>query len=177
MKIALVLLLIVGGFSLRLLLENVYTRMQESKQTASVDTDNDFNEGGVGRNLGSADCVPEDDPKMLAFKEQFAGKEILVSGAEDLTDDGMTDVVVIYRDGEYAMMVVGVDPGDGENYEFTEPVLAPRDNQTLRFFNMDKEGEMEFVVQGEKNGKTGYGIFRLIDGAPVNLFAEGMEEC
>ena len=36
---------------------------------------------------------------------------------------------------------------------------------------------MEFIVSGEKNGAAGYAIYRMIDGAPVDLFGDGMEDC
>ena len=178
-RIIIVCALIIGGFSMRMYLEQVYDEMQVKKEEAKKEAseDDDYNEGGAGRELAGAEEVADDDPILLKFKEQMPDYEVLVAGREDITDDGCDDLVVIYREEELAKMVVLIDSGDGENYTFTESVLAPRDNQRLRFFNMDKEGEMEFVVQGEKHGKTGYGIFRIIDGAPVNLFAEGMDEC
>ena len=36
---------------------------------------------------------------------------------------------------------------------------------------------MEFVLQGQKGNKVGYGIYRVVDNAPMNLFGEGMEDC
>lgn len=173
-RIILVFVLIIGGFSIRLFLEDVYVRMRGSEKEESGDT---YNTGGAGRTLEYAENIPEDDPMIQAFKAYMPDYKILISGKCDITSDGLEDMVIIYRDGVLAYLVTGIDSGDGVTYDFSDPVLAPRENQRLRFFNMDKEGEMEFVVQGEKNGKTGYGIFRVIDGVPTNLFAEGMEEC
>ena len=45
------------------------------------------------------------------------------------------------------------------------------------FLNITKEEQNEFIVQGQKNNKVGYGIFRVVEGSVVNLFGEGMEEC
>lgn len=33
------------------------------------------------------------------------------------------------------------------------------------------------MLTGEKDGEIGYAIYRMIDGALINLFGEGMEDC
>ena len=43
--------------------------------------------------------------------------------------------------------------------------------------SIDKEGEIEIIITGEKKGAVGYAIYRMIDGQPVDLFGEGMEDC
>ena len=116
---------------------------------------------------------------------------MLVACEEDLTNDGKKDLVVIYNtpeedeaskntalvNGGHIRLTVMIDLGDGEAYEHTEPIPAPVENQKIQFQNIDKADEMEFVLQGQKGAKVGYGIFRVIEGKAVNLFGEGMEEC
>ena len=72
---------------------------------------------------------------------------------------------------------VTVDPQEDGSLGETEPIPAPRENQHIRFFNMDKLSEIETLITGEKNGQVGYAIYRIMDGAMVNLFGEGMEDC
>lgn len=148
-------------------------------------------EGRVGRDLNYAANVPEDNHILLAFKEAFPEARILLACEEDLTDDGCKDLVVIYNtpvedenvaistkvDGGYIRLVVAIDSGDGVNYEFSTPIPAPIENQRIQFQNVDKTDEIEFILQGQKGAKVGYGIYRVMDGAPINLFGEGLEEC
>lgn len=123
--------------------------------------------------------VPDDNEAFLYFQEQVPGREIFLACEEDLTDDGRKDLVVIYHnpeEGRINWMVALINRGDG-TYDITHPTRAPIENQAIRFFNMDKEGELEFVLTGEKDGEVGYAIYRVIDGELIDLFGEDMEDC
>ena len=90
------------------------------------------------------------------------------------------DLLIIYKEnseeeGKITRLVIAVAQENGCTY--TEPIPAPIDNQGIQFKNIDEENEMEFIVSGEKNGAAGYAIYRMIDGAPVDLFGDGMEDC
>lgn len=186
-KAVMIIAVVLIGFSARTYLEKVYKDSQRQEGTVQF-----FDDGSrVGRELDYAPNVGDDNKILQAFKAAFPDAKVLVACEEDLTDDGLDDLVVIYNtpesdeysgtttlvDGGHIRMVVGVDSGDGENYEFSDPVPAPIENQKIKFQNVDKEAEIEFILQGQKGSKVGYGIYRVIDGAPVNLFAEGLEEC
>ena len=98
---------------------------------------------------------------------------------EDVTDDGLKDLVVVYHnpeEGKINWMVGLLNRGDG-TYDITLPTRAPIENQAIRFFDMDREGAMEFIIAGEKDGQVGYAIYRVIDGELIDLFGENMEEC
>lgn len=172
-KVLLVVFIVFCGFLIRGRLDGVYEEMQaEVKEDETTER--------VGRELDYAENVPEDNKILQAFKTQYPGAEVLVACEEDLTNDTCEDLVVICRlpdDKSHVHLIVAVDSGDGENYQFTEPILAPVENQKITFKNIDEKDEMEFVLQGQKGNKVGYGIFRVIDGTPVNLFGEGMEDC
>ena len=124
-----------------------------------------------------AESVDEDNKILKLFKENFPDTEVILACEEDLTDDGLMDLVVIYKTGKHIRMVVGIDEGEGTSYRFTEPLPGPVENQKLQFKNIDEEGPMEFIISGEKNGNVGYAIYRIIDGEPADLFGDGMEEC
>ncbi len=126
-----------------------------------------------------AESVPEDNEALLYFQQEMPGREIFLACEEDLTDDGRKDLVVVYHNPEEGVinwMVALINQGDG-TYKITPPTRAPIENQAIRFFNMDKAGEMEFVLTGEKDGEVGYAIYRIIDGELINLFGEDMEDC
>lgn len=173
MKILSVVLIVICGFFIRGKLDNIYEDMQaEVEEEESVER--------VGRELDYAESVPEDNKILQAFKAQYPDAEVLVACEEDLTNDGCKDLVVIASlEGHsgHADLIVVIDSGDAENYQFTEPIPAPAENQKIKFKNIDGKDEMEFVLQGQKGNKVGYGIFRVVDGTPVNLFGEGMEDC
>lgn len=126
-----------------------------------------------------AESVAEDHEALLYFHQEMPGREIFLACEEDLTDDGLKDLVVVYHNPEEGVinwMVALINRGDG-TYDITPPTRAPIENQAIRFFNMDKAGEMEFVLTGEKEGEVGYAIYRIIDGELINLFGEDMEDC
>lgn len=186
-KIFLIVCIILVGIIARQSLENLYEekRVQEGTVTTYEDGSR------VGRNLSYAETVPEDNKILEAFYEQFPTATMLVACEEDLTNDGKKDLVVIYNtpeadeaskntalvNGGHIRLTVMIDLGNGEEYKYTEPIPAPIENQKIQFQNIDKADEMEFVLQGQKGTKVGYGIFRVIDGKTMNLFGEGMEEC
>ena len=188
-KVIVVIAVVLIGFSVRTYLEKVYKDSQRQEGTVQF-----FDDGTrVGRELDYAPNVDDDNKILQAFKAVYPNATVLAACKEDLTDDGLDDLVVIYNtnsketdeysetttlvNGGYIRMVVGLDSGDGENYVFSAPVPSPIENQKIKFQNIDKEAEMEFILQGQKGSKVGYGIYRVIDGALVNLFAEGLEEC
>lgn len=188
-KVIVVIAVVLIGFSVRTYLEKVYKDSQRQEGTVQF-----FDDGTrVGRELDYASNVDDDNKILQAFKAVYPNATVLVACEEDLTDDGLDDLVVIYNtnsketdeysgtttlvNGGYIRMVVGIDSGDSENYVFSAPVPSPIENQKIKFQNIDKEAEMEFILQGQKGSKVGYGIYRVIDGAVVNLFAEGLEEC
>ena len=127
-----------------------------------------------------AEPVPQDDERLAAYLKAHPEKEevLIMACAGDLTNDGTEDLVVVYHSGSHGECesVACVFSADGTFWE-TPATPAPQQHQKLRFFNMDKEGELELLVTGDKNGDVGYAIYRIIDGELINLFGEGMEDC
>ena len=127
-----------------------------------------------------ADPVSDDDGRLLAYLAAHPGREdvLILACAGDLTNDGIEDLVVIYRSDSYGecKCTACIFYADGSFLE-TPSIPAPQQHQKTRFFNMDKKDEQELLVTGDKNGNVGYAIYRIIDGELINLFGEGMEEC
>ncbi|MCR6546502.1 Cys-Cys-COOH (seleno)protein SaoC [Dehalobacterium formicoaceticum] len=130
--------------------------------------------GGEGKDF--AVMVPEDNRALQYFKEEFPAREVILACAEDITDDQLQDLLVIYRENEHTRLAALIDKGEGHWYISPE-IPAPIENQTIRFKNIDKEAEMEFIITGEKEGAVGYAVYRMIDGEIKDLFGEGMADC
>ena len=166
-KVIFVIVIVIIAFGARSLLENKQEEIQIDKQTA----------GKTVREMNYAESVPEDDSILQVFKKTSPPAEVLLACREDVTDDGLDDLVVICKTDEGNRTIVVTDSGDSTNYNFSNPIPAPVENQRIQFKNIDKEGEIEFIITGEKKGAVGYAIYRMIDGQPADLFGEGMEDC
>lgn len=123
-----------------------------------------------------AAMVEEENKALQYFKARFADREVILACENDITNDGLTDLLVIYRERGDTRLVAVCDKGDG-NWYISPEIPAPVENQTIRFKNIDKEAEMEFIISGEKKGAVGYAIYRMIEGEIKDLFGEGMEDC
>lgn len=158
MKLILVIIIVVVAFVVRSALESKHEEIQIDKQTA----------GKTMRETDYAQSVPEDDSILQVFKKNYPSAEVLLACREDVTDDGLDDLVVICKMEDGNRTIVVTDSGDSTNYDFSEPIPAPVENQKIQFKNIDKEGEMEIIITGEKKGAVGYAIYRMIDGQPVD---------
>lgn len=189
LKILVIVLVVFAGFLIRGRLDGLYEKQQTRVNEGEVNVYSDGER--VGRELSYASNVPEDNQILRAFLAWRPEAEVLVACEEDLTNDGLKDLVVIFATTEddehvgsgnlgkhkHIRLTVAIDSGDGVNYEFTDPIPAPVENQKIQFQNIDKKDEIEFVLHGQKENKVGYGIYRVVKGETVNLFGEGMEDC
>ena len=123
-----------------------------------------------------AEMVKENHPLLKKFRSQYPERTVLLACAEDITNDGIEDLVVISQLNKDIETIALYSTASGELAQ-TPPIPAPRENQHIRFFNMDKLSEIETLITGEKNGQVGYAIYRIMDGEIINLFGEGMEDC
>ncbi|NLJ97680.1 MAG: hypothetical protein GX320_00175 [Tissierellia bacterium] len=120
--------------------------------------------------------VSLDNELLQHFISQYPDNEILKCGYEDMNGDGTKDLIVIFNKAKRSNgMVVVLDKGS--QYEITEEVPAPIENQTIEFKDIDKKPPMEFIVSGSKDGKFGYAIFRVEGLELKDLFGDGMEDC
>lgn len=166
-KFLLVALALVVGFIVRGKLEETHQAQMETETKEDV----------LSKRADYAEPVGEEHKILKAFLAHVPDADVQIACEEDVTGDGCKDLVVIYKKDGLTRTVVVVDSGDGVHYEFTEPIPGPIENQKIQFKNIDKEGEIEFIITGEKNGAVGYAIYRMIDGVPTDLFGEGMEDC
>ena len=145
--------LILIAFGLR----NMLTQKQEEKQQQE-------NQEASVRDVVYAEGVEADNPILRRFEEEFSDAQVILACEEDVTNDACKDLIVIFKQEELTRTVVVIDSGDGQTYQFSTPIPAPVENQKIQFKNIDKEGEIEFVITGEKKRAVGYAISRMIDG-------------
>lgn len=119
----------------------------------------------------------EDHPALAWYRENYPDKKILLACADDITADGLEDLVLIYRAQGRTAEAVALVAEEGGSYDVTPPIPAPQEHQKMRFFNMDRDPQLEFLITGDKDGQVGYAVFRIIDGEITNLFGDGMEDC
>ena len=120
--------------------------------------------------------VSDDNYLKLIFEKEYPERSIILACEEDITGDNIKDLVVISSYGDLIETIALIDNGN-QNYIFTEPIPAPRENQMIKFFNMDKDSIIEVLITGEKKGQVGYAIYRYEDGKLHDIFGEGMEDC
>lgn len=111
----------------------------------------------------------------IAFTEEFPDREVILCEGGDFTNDGIEDLIVIYKEKKHTEMLVVV--GDENKVMYTNSVKAPVENQAIELRNIDEKDEVEFVVSGSKAGNVGYGIFRVENMILKDLFGEGMDAC
>lgn len=158
LKILLPIILVIGLAGLRQFLQE--------KEDAAAEEDG----------VPYAEMVKDDHPLLKEFCKRYPEHTVLLACAEDITNDGIQDLVVISQlKNEITTIAIYTDAAG--NLAETPSIPAPRENQHIRFFNMDKLSEIETLITGEKNGQVGYAIYRIMDGEMINLFGEGMEDC
>ena len=120
--------------------------------------------------------VADDHPMMTYFAE-VNPYEIQAAEIQDITADGKEDLLVIWRDTEDDINYMAAVTEDAGWYGLSGKEKAPYENLTIEFKDIDEKDMMEFIVSGSRLGNYGYGIYRVEDGAVVNIFGEGLDEC
>lgn len=106
------------------------------------------------------------------FKESYENK-IMATYEMDLNDDGIDDLIVVYKVNSDSNLVSAVF----ENGEITKGIPAPIENIEIESNNFDDKPPLEFVLSGSKGTHFGYGIIRYENNELVNVFGSNMEDC
>lgn len=128
------------------------------------------------RNNVFAAMVSQDNEILQYFTGRFPQRKVILACEEDITNDQLKDLLVIYEEAGH-IRLVAVCGNENEIYHVSQEIPAPVENQTIQFKNIDKEAEVEFIISGEKKGAVGYAIYRMIDGEIKDLFGDGMNDC
>ena len=157
LSLLVVIVLLVGGFFLKKCL---------------IDVDNNTDD----RNDPP---ISKSHPALKWFTQTYKNRSVIFGFSGDLTNDGLEDVIIIYKENNnknYCWVTVAVKTID-DGWYIIDPVLAPKQNQKVKVFDMDNSPPSEFTISGDKNGIVGYAVFRIIDGRLESLIDEGYLSC
>lgn len=110
------------------------------------------------------------------FSAAFEDKKPLLTGVNDINNDGLEDLIVIYQDTSTTNKMIAIWEEEG-NVIISEPTPAPVENYRIEWKDIDDKAPIELIVSGAKGVNVGYAIYRWEKGNFVNLFGEGMEDC
>ncbi len=110
------------------------------------------------------------------FLAAYGDKQPLLTGVNDLNNDGREDLIVIYQDTALTNKMIAIWEEDA-TVAVSEPTPAPVENCRLEWRDIDDQPPIELIVSGSKGVNVGYAIYRWENGDFINLFGSGMEDC
>ncbi len=113
----------------------------------------------------------------LHFYKKHSSYQPIVAEEGDINADGLCDLVLIYHVPEEGNRMCVLMRKQDNTYERSKEFKAPVSNQNVYMRDIDGTPPVEFVVQGMKGAKTGFPIYRFVDGRIEDVFGEGMDDC
>lgn len=134
--------------------------------------------GCRGERQGAETRITIDTEHVLYahFLAAYGDKKPLLTGVNDLNNDGREDLVVVYQDTPITNKMVVILEEEGR-IVISEPTPAPVENCRLEWRDIDDKAPIELIVSGSKGVNVGYAIYRWQKGELVNLFGDGMDGC
>lgn len=120
--------------------------------------------------------VDSDHTLYKHFSEKYGDKKSIITGANDIDNDGSEDLIVIYKDTETTNKMIAIWVEKGE-VRISDPTPAPIENCRIEWRDIDEKPPVELIVSGSKGVNIGYAIYRWENGDFINLFNESMEDC
>ncbi|MFR9070654.1 Cys-Cys-COOH (seleno)protein SaoC [Paraclostridium tenue] len=128
------------------------------------------------KNKQSKDLPQVNGSYLNYFKENAKYENIITYTQKDINNDNVEDLLVVYKKNDKYNEMVGIISDESQMY-MTKPILAPKEDVTIEFKNIDNKDKMELILSGSKNGNVGYAIYRLEGDKFTDLFGEGMNSC
>lgn len=113
----------------------------------------------------------------LNFYKKHSTYQPIVAEEGDINADGLCDLVLIYHVPMVGNRMCALMRKPDNTYERSNEFKAPVSNQNVYLRDIDDTPPVEFVVQGMKGAKTGFAIYRFVDGRLEDVFGEGMDDC
>lgn len=132
--------------------------------------------GGEGQEDENAGSVDTEHVLYQHFLAAYSDKKPLLTGVNDINNDGLEDLIVIYQDTPTANKMIAIWQEDGK-VVISEPTPAPVENYRIEWRDIDDKDPIELIVSGSKGVNVGYAIYRWENHEFINLFGEGMEDC
>lgn len=103
----------------------------------------------------------------------------MTAAEADVNADNLPDLLLIHTSreekGKMTLVVLLQQPGNG--WKATNALPAPVENQQITLRDIDEKPPLEFVVMGSKGIRSGFAIYRIVNGELVDLFGDGMDDC
>lgn len=131
---------------------------------------------GCGKSASEIYTINENHPLYPNFLEVYGDMKILLTAEMDFTDDGLTDLIVIYRENKSSNKLVALWR-DGDEVKLSEPTPAPINNCKVEWKDIDNTPPIEMILSGSKGTAVGYAIYRFDKNEFLSLFGDGMEDC
>ena len=131
------------------------------------------------RSTGSyTSMVSDTNPLLKQFRKDHPGRKVILACSDDINADDKMDLVVIVKgkkssDSNQTIVMVS----DGMGYFYTDSVPAPKENQKIKFTNIDKDDDKEVMITGDKDGQVGYALFKVRGKQFRDLYGENMKDC
>lgn len=132
--------------------------------------------GGEGQEEKNAGSVDIEHVLYQHFLASYGDKKPLLTGVNDINNDGLEDLIVIYQDTPTTNKMIAICQEDGK-VVISEPTPAPVENYRIEWRDIDDKDPIELIVSGSKGVNVGYAIYRWENYEFINLFGEGMEDC
>lgn len=132
--------------------------------------------GGEGQEDESAGSIDTEHVLYQHFLDCYGDKKPLLTGVNDINNDGLEDLIVIYQDTPTTNKMIAIWQEDGK-VVISEPTPAPVENYRIEWRDIDDQDPIELIVSGSKGVNVGYAIYRWENHKFINLFGEGMEDC
>lgn len=149
------------------------------------------------QNTGFAALSPEEQAAVTEFLQTHSPlpekDRLILCKAADLNDDGIPDIIIIYapapgtqpvkdHDGNAACVLLATKNETAGlpsslTWRMTNSVPAPMERQSIQIKDIDNKPPLEFIIMGSKGGRTGLGVYRIVNDQIENLFGESMDEC
>ncbi|MEN6326448.1 MAG: Cys-Cys-COOH (seleno)protein SaoC [Syntrophomonas sp.] len=132
--------------------------------------------GGKDRKEENVKTIETSHKLFEYYLNAYKDKQTLLTGVNDINNDGEEDLIVIYKDSADANKMIAIWEEAGK-VVISEPAPAPAENYRIEWRDIDDKAPVELIISGSKGVNVGYAIYRLEKGKFVNLFGEGMEDC
>ena len=132
--------------------------------------------GGEGQKERTVNNIDTKHVLYEHFLAAYGDKKPLLTGVNDINNDGLEDLIVIYQDTPTTNKMIAIWQEDGK-VVISEPTPAPVENYRIEWRDIDDKDPIELIVSGSKGVNVGYAIYRWENHEFINLFGEGMEDC
>jgi hypothetical protein len=117
-----------------------------------------------------------DVPLFRMFRESRPDKEVVALLEGDCNADGVSDLIVVYRENEDRNHQVTVY-SKGTEFLLTDPIPAPFQDCRLEWRDVDERPPCELSVSGRRGARFGYSILRFEENEWKNVYGEAMADC